>query len=222
MPATIEIAASRALDLYYANYKSNSEFFDEDDFIAHCSGLVASAYQQQYERMRQERRQEKREEIAAFDSGLLIPMKLEVKREDDDLFAVVTDPIMTFSFDEWGSGIQQVYGVNPKSAKFERTTLTGLYQLDYIPTCGVIWFCKDGNRIRFVNKTTLNLKEVRAMVLPGVGNKKMLVPDDIFEYVITTAAMTIKQGVNGVVVKKSDDGNPNKIIQTEANLPTQK
>jgi len=126
---------------------------------------------------------------------------------------------MSFPFDQQGIGLQEIMALNPKNGiHFERTTFAAKYQLDYIPNSRIIWFYLMGDKIMLINKSTTKLKKIRAFTVPSVNSEKLLVPDGIVEYVITTAAMTIKQGANGTVVKKSSDQNPNKIIQTEADL----
>lgn len=223
MPEVIEIVGQRAMDLYYTNYKSNSEYFDLEDFVAHCGGVLGAAYEQEYQRARAEMRQEKRDEIVALDASILIPEVGEVKEDDQGLYTILGTQPMAFPFDNQGIGVQDVDFVKPKSGiKFERTTAAGKYALDYIPTCMVIWFYVSGNKIRFVNKTNTKFDKIVALIAPSVNSPKLLVPDGIVEYVITTAAMTIKQGASGTIVKKASDSNPNKIIQTEADLSSLK
>jgi hypothetical protein len=223
MPTPIDIVGSRAMDLYYTNYKSNSEFWDLDDFIAHCGGVLGSVYQQEYQRERAEARSEKRDEVITFDPNILLIQELEVKAEDGEMWADLECPVMSFPFDQQGIGLQEIMALGPRNGvHFERTTFAAKYQLDYIPTSRIIWFYLMGDKIILINKTTTRLKKIRVFTVPSVNSEKLLVPDGIVEYVITTAAMTIKQGANGVVVKKSSDQNPNKLIQTEADISSVK
>ncbi len=220
MPTPIDIVAFRAMDLFYQNYKSNSEFWDIDDFVAHCGGVLGSVYQQEYNRERAEARSEKRDEVITFDPNILLIQEIEVKEEGGDIWAELECPVMSFPFDQQGVGLQEIMALAPRnSIHFERTTFAAKYQLDYIPNSRIIWFYLMGDKIMLINKSTTKLKKIRAFTVPSVNSEKLLVPDGIVEYVITTAAMTIKQGAQGTVVKKSSDQNPNKIIQTEADLP---
>lgn len=223
MPVPIEIAAQRSMDLFYQNYKSNSEFFDLEDFIAHCGGVLGSVYEQEYQRVKAEMRQEKRDEVVALDAGILIMQHLEVKEVDGELFVEFETPIMTFPFDNQGIGVQDIFSLKPSNRiPFERTTPTGKYALHYIPVCGVIWFYVTEKGVRLINKTNTKLHTIGVLSAPSVDSEKLLVPDGVVEYVITTAAMTIKQAAQGVIVKKASDGNQNKIIQTEADLSSLK
>jgi hypothetical protein len=219
MPENIEIVGSRAMDLFYQNYKSNSEFWDIDDFIAHCGGIVGSIYQQEYQRMRAEMRSEKKDEIIPFDPGILVPQVLEVKEKDGELWANLEFPIMTFPFDEQGVGLQEIISINPRNGvSFERTTSAAKYQLKYVPAGPMVWFYLVSDRIFLINKSTTRLKTLTALTVPAANSPKLMVADGIVEYVITTAAMTIKQAGDKTIVKKAADSNPNKLIQTEADL----
>lgn len=225
MPQEIEIVAQDSMDLFYQNYKSNSDFFDIEDFVRHCSGVMAGYYNQMYERARAEMRQERRDEIISFDADILLPQILKIKEDKDagELYADLEFPVMSFPFDEHGVGVQDIYAKHPNNKiNFERTTATAKYQLKYVPACPVIWFYKSVNRIRLINKTTTKLMEIVALTVPSVANPKLQVPDAIVEYVVTTAAATIKQAGQAVVVKKSEDENPNKLPQTEINLSSLK
>lgn len=223
MPVPIEIAGQRAMDLYYTNYKSNSEFFDIEDFIAHCGGVLGAVYEQAYEKVKAEMRQEKRDEIVALDAGILILQSLLVKEEDGDFFVDLEIPVMTFPFDNQGIGVQDVFSLKPKNGiHFERTTAAGKYALQYVPNCGVVWFYCEENKVKLINKTNTKLEKIGVLGAPSIDSPRLMIPDGVSEYVITTAAMTIKQGAQGVVVKKASDGNPNKVIQTEADLSSLK
>lgn len=223
MPKPIEIVAQDSMDLFYQNYKSNSDFFELEDFISHCGGVLGAFYQQEYQRVRAEMRSERRDEVAPFDPGILLLQELEVKNEDGRVWADLQHSVMSFPFDEQGMGLQDILALDPRNGlAFERTTATAAFQLEYVPRAPIVWFYMIGDRIHLINKSTAKLKKINALTVPSVYSPKLMIPDGIVEYVVTTAAMTIKQGAQGTVVKKSSDQNPNKILQTEVNLPPSK
>lgn len=224
MPVEIQIAGQRAMDLYYQNYKSNSEFFDLADFVAHCGYVLGGVYEQEYQRARAEMRQEKKDAIIPLDAGILIMQHLKVNDEYGELFVELEIPVMTFPFDNHGVGVQDIYPLKPNNRiPFERTTATGKYALDYLPVCGVIWFyVASATKVVLINKTNTKLDTIGVLGAPSVDSPRLLVPDGVVEFVISNAAATIKQAAQGVIVKKAADGNPNKIIQTEADLSSLK
>lgn len=219
MGVHIDIAGQASMDLYYTNYKSGSDFFELEDFIAHCAGVLGDIYMKGMLAQKAEFRQDKKDEIPSFDPNTLGSQVLEVIHKDGQLYATLTAPLMSFPYDEQGIGLQDIYATKPyEGVKFERTTRSSKYQLDYVPTCDVVFFYLDINVIRFVNKSLCNLKEVNVLYVPSITDPDLLVPDGVYEYVITTAAMTIKESGKNTVVKKTADQNPNKLIQTETNL----
>lgn len=218
MAVPIDIAASHAMDLYFANYRSPSDFFTEDDFITHCAGIVGNLYTQEYKNKYAEFRQERKDEIAAFDPAILNDQVLRVEKDGGDMFAKLERPVMSFPFDEQGIGLQEVMAVRPlKGVKFERTTVSAQWQLDYVSNCGIVFYYLQGSKIGFINKSVANLTEVKILYVPSIQDPNFLVPDGIYEFVVTTAAATIKEIVKGTVVKQSADGNANKLVQTEIN-----
>lgn len=220
MSVQIDIVSQRSMDLFYQNFKSNSDFFELEDFQAHCAGVVSDIYRQDYLRMKAEMRSEKVDEVVSFDPGILVRVTAEVKYENNEAFAILPESVMSFPYDNQASGIQAVLPISPIGLRFERTTAAGLYQLDYVPTVPIAWFYQQGERVWFKNKSNSRLAKVAFLIVPGIGSDKMLVSDGIVEFVITNAAATIKQAAAGTVVKKAADQNPNKIIQTEADIPT--
>lgn len=212
--------AQASMDLYYENYKANSDFFDLEDFIAHCAGVLGAVYMDGYQKMRAEYRQEKKDEIISFEPSSLVSQILDVQKDNDrgDQFSLLKFPVMSFPYDEQGVGVQVL--LDPKNCVvFERTTIGALYQLQYVPACNVVWWYLDQQtKIRYVSKGLTMPSKVHALTVPSVSDPELVIPDGVYEYVVTTAAMTIKEGVKGTVVKKSIDGNQNKILQTEANL----
>lgn len=222
MARPIAIAAQASMDLFYTNYKTNSDFFDLEDFITHCSGVLGAVYMDGYERMRAGMRQEKRDAVVSFDPGILVFQSIEVKGEGNALFATLESGVMSFPYDEQGVGVQDIIDENRPDLRFERTTFGALYQLKYVPVSNVIWWYFLSQKITFINKTTHRLTKLKALTVPSISDPNLMVPDGIFEHVVTTGAMTIKEGGKGAVVKKSLDGNQNKLIQTEADLSSLK
>lgn len=218
MPVAIDIAAQSSMDLFYAQYKSPSDYFDLADFISHCAGIVGNLYMQGYTKEYGELRQERKDEVVSFDPGILNDQLLTVERKDGELVSKLTHPVMSFPYDEQGVGLQDVKATKPlNGVKFERTTNSAQWQLDYVPNCNIIYYFLQRDKVKFINKSSVNLQEVKIWYVPSIYDPAFLVPDGIFEFVVTTAAATIKEIVKGQIIKKDIDLNPNKIIQTELN-----
>jgi hypothetical protein len=218
MPVPIDIAAQTSMDLYLKNYRTPSEFFDIDDFSRHVAGVVGNLYMEGYKKDYAELRQERKDEVVSFDPAILNDEFLDVERKDGELFSKLKHGVMSFPYDEQGIGLQDVRAIKPlNGVKFERTTSGAHWQLEYVPNCNIIFFYLERDKVRYVNKSSVNLQQVKILYVPSIHDLAFLVPDSIFEFVVTTAAATIKEIVKGTVVKKSNDLNPDAILQTELN-----
>lgn len=218
MAEHIDFVAQSALDLYYQNYKNNNEFWTLEDFRDHCAGLVANFYQQQYQAQYSELRQEKKDEVVAFDPETLNEQVVEVKQKDGRIFAKLEKPVASFPYDQQGIGVQELFAVEQPGVTFERTTLSAAWQLGVIPFTNRFFFYLERGTLQFIKKGICNVpKKIRVLYVPSVSDKDFMVPDGIREYIVTTAAMTIREGGKGVIVKKSIDQQQNKTIETEMN-----
>lgn len=128
---------------------------------------------------------------------------------------------MTFPYDRQGVGIQLVFIEEPASgiSEVERTNLSQLWQLNYLPKTDKIFFLGDVNKIRFVNKGNCNIKKVRAYTVPGVF-PEMSVPDGIVADSITKTVMMARQLYGNQITKQTLDQNNNKTIESEVNHAT--
>lgn len=218
MAVPLSIVSQYAMDLYYQNYKSNSDFFVLSDFIFHCGNTVTDFYLQQYQLQYAEIRQEKKDQVVAFSADFLGEQILKIKKEGGETFAIIEKPVMSFPFDKQNIGIQEIFVTKPSGCvDLERQTINAIWDLKYQPVNNRVFWWVDRDRIKFYTKGIYNVQEVRILYVPAANNEDAEVPDGIVKYVIDTTVLTMKQISQGVVVKKSVDGNQNKIIETEVN-----
>ncbi len=215
MAKRLSIIGQEAMDNYYTNYKSDTNFFTIDDFIRYAGNTAASIYRQYYEKQYGDTRQEKKEEVVAFDTGMLSEQVLEVENKNGNLFAKLKEPIMSFLYDQQSVGIQNVFIETPvNGGQIERTTLSQLYALRYFPVSNRVFFYGGIDTINFVNKGVCNVKTVRVFYIPSMY-PNALIADGIAEDIIKETVATIKGLSEGMVVKKSLDGNQNVVVQSE-------
>lgn len=210
MPQSLNIVASQAMDLYYQDFKSDSDFFSLDDFIDFCGNAVTDYYQQEFLSQYRELKAEKKDEIVSFPDSCLAIDTLEVK----DLKAKLKNPFAAFPRDNQNTGIQNVFITEPTMSIAERGNIDTIWQFAYLPSTNRIFFRVEGDTLIFYKKGSANVKEVQIYYVP-TANKDMLVPDGIIEYVVMNVPAKMKQVAQGTIVKKSGDGNPNKVLETE-------
>lgn len=232
MSVTLKYIAQAAMDNYLQNYRGNTDFFDLDDFITRAAAVVADLYEKTYQQKYAELRATKsaKFDLVAFDEGMLSVQELAVTydKEVGEFSSTLTAPVMTFLYDQSGVGYQLMLAVNPKSTKLERTSLNELWQIHYVPFVDrVFWMPEDG-KIKYIKKGNCNINKVKLYYIPAVQDEDGEVmpdtklPDGIANMVITGTAMLMKQAAEGVVVDKTNDLNPNKVIQSEINKETVK
>lgn len=215
MPTPIPIVGQYIMDAYYQNYKDDSEFFTISDFIFHGGATVGDYYRQEYDRARAELRQEKSDEIVGFSEDLLVPVTIPVKG------GVGTIPtgnsFMSFTFDRQTSGIQKIIVTKPSGyIQLERTNLFQSWQLRYMAKSDAIFWYYDRGAIKFFTTGSMTINEIVMLYVPGVA-PNMLVPDSLIDWTVNNTVQKMHQMQQGVVVKKSIDGNQNKIPETEIN-----
>jgi hypothetical protein len=214
MSKQLNFIGQQALDLFYQNYKSDVDFFDVDDATSYAGNAVASIYQKLFDLKRAEIRAEKKDEIVTFDVGVLSQQILNVIKSGNSYKAAFTSPIMSFFTDSNTSGIQEVIVTSPVGVEVERTSISQLWQQKFTPSTNVIFWYSDSININFIVKGNCNVNTVVVYYVPAV-NETMLVPDGIVEDAIKETLQLMMAAKNGVVIKKSIDGNQNKIMETE-------
>jgi hypothetical protein len=217
MAESLPIIAQRCMDSWYQSYKSSSQFFDLDDFVFYAGATIADIYRQEAQSKYTELRALKQEEVVSFPADWLLEQRLKIQRKDNETFAELVEPAMSFSWDNQVIGIQDILPVKPIDAIFERTTQDAAWQNRHVPfTSRVFWYVKR-NRIIFQNKGGCNINEVSALYIPAI-NDSMLVPEGIVDMAITQTVSKMKQLGQGAIEKKSVDGQgQNKTIETEMN-----
>ena len=222
MSKRLKFVAQEAMDLFYADFKSDIEFFDLDDFILYCGNSVEEIYSAWFKEQYALIRQEKKDEIVSFDPTWCDSQILDVSEIEGRLFATYKQPIMAFPYESQSSGLQNVFPVEMGAAyEFERSSLDAVWHLKYLPTTNRIFFYSDINGVGFVNKGKCNVRKARVLYIPS-PHGLMNVPDGIVDMVKTKAVATIKELDKNNVVKKSLDQNLNRIIQSELNTESLK
>lgn len=227
MAVTLKYVAQAAMDDYFQNYRGNANFFDLEDFILRAGSVIADFYQKTYQQKYVELKADKRAaiDLVAFDQGMLAMQELDVKYDKDEgeFVSTLTQPVMTFLYDQSGVGYQLLLPVNPKSTKLERTSLNELWQVQYVPFVDRVFWMPENGKIKYIKKGNCNINKVKLFYIPALQNQDgeyigdAQVPDGIVNMTITGTAMLMKQVAEGTVVKQTNDLNPNKIIQSEIN-----
>lgn len=215
MSIPITTVAAGAMDAYYRDFATDNDFFKIDDFISRCAYTLADIYQQQYMILYAEQRAEKNDGLVNFDPLWLNEQELKVTKDGDNYIAKYDKPVMSFSYGNSSSGVQEVVAVKPNEGKvLKRSSLSELSQLRYVGFVSDIFFIPLKTGLKIIQKGNCSVSILKMYYVPQAG-EDMDVPDVL-------AQMTIDQTVSNMnikppVVKKSADGNPNMVMETEIN-----
>lgn len=216
MPEALPIVGQYAMDAYYTNYRSQSEFFELSDFIFHCGATLSDIFQKEYKTKYAELRANKSDDVVGFPADWLLEQILDVQEKGGEMYAELLQPVMAFSYDNQVVGVQEVSAVQPYDTILERATVAEKWQLPYTPICGrIFWYIK-GTKVCLVKKSLCSVSKISVLYIPAIS-ESMLVPDGVIKQVIDQTVATIKELEKGLVVKKSLDGNDNKVMQLETN-----
>lgn len=217
--ASITILGQTIMDLYYQQYKSDEDFFEEEHFQYLVTVAYAKLLQDEYEKSYAKARAEKGRGEAQLNPQWFIPEDHELQASDlgDKEISLKNCPF-SFRFDEQSSSIQGVYPLGGKCSELIRTNIESLWALKHVPTTNIVWWYPVGNKIIFKN-IHCGLKRVKILYIPSLKDidDECGVPDsmqgDIMDWVLQRMSVARQGGV----IDMTADQNPNKMIETEIN-----
>lgn len=217
MAERLDKIAQYAMDAFYQNYKSDNDFFDIGDFIFHTGATVGEYLRQEFKQKYDELRADQKDEVVSFSEDWLTAATIPVSKDGK---SAPLPPMMSFPYDSQNSGLQDVFCLVPECLEMERTILSALWRLKFVPKSNKVFFAVDGTELKFVSKAEQIPSKISIRYVPTFQNEDDLVPDSIKDFVVGNTASKMFEMSKGKVVKKVLDNNPNKILQTEANIPT--
>lgn len=213
MGQPIDIVAQYTMDAFYRDYKGNADFFDIDDFIYHCGATAGDYFRQEWAAKYAELKAEKSESMVTFGDDLLLTKTLKAKPVGNGFEADIDFPVLSFTYDTQNLGIQSIFS---HGNELERTSANQRWQLAMMPVTNRVFWYVTSKKIYFYTKGPCNVGEFDVSYIPGIG-PDMIIPDGIVKYVIDTTVGVMRQLETGIVVKESNDGNRNKIMESEIN-----
>lgn len=225
MGVRIDIVAQSAMDRYYKEYKASVQFFDIEDFTAGCAFAYGRVLQEMYQLMYAELRSEKTDGLVSFDPLILNEQILPVEKVGNVRMAKFTHPIMSFGFSDQSIGVQQVTVVEPTASfgeDIERSSKTAQWQMKYVPLVNKLFFIPTKEGLIIEKKGFCNVSKVAVSYIPAPYDKNnqpitdFQVPEGMVDEIIAECIALIQSG-GLAVVKKTNDRNPNMVMESEIN-----
>ncbi len=216
MATPIKILAARVMDLYYADYASNQEFFDINDFIFNVGSTYADLLQKEYDVERQRMRSEGEEGYVTFSHDWLQTQVLTLQRksEEGEYYQLLQKP-MSFPYDKWDIGIQNIFPVGSKYRnELVRDAVDKSWQDKFLPnTNNVYWsLLKDKIIPRHSQKEAPY--QIRVVYVPEVS-LDLEIPNSRNAMITGTVLTLMRALEQNHLVKETNDGNKNKLPITE-------
>ena len=204
--------AQRAMDQFYKQFKTNSDFFGLDDFVARVGGVVADFYFQLYREKYAEIRADGNSsaEVVQFDPLHLNEQILEVDKKG---FAEYKYPVMSFVYDQQSVGVQEVLDDKTGEEVFRRTSKI---KKSLLPHTDRAYYRVKKKGLEIITDGC-KVERVAVAYIPAVSNEvDWEVPDVLVENTIIRVVASMRELDPGLV-KKTNDQNQNMAPETEIN-----
>lgn len=215
---SVDIIAQHIMDLYYQEYKSQEDFFE----LHHFEFMVSAAYykllQMEYERQYNKNLSEEGIGFITLSQDWLIKDRLELKKEKDGdrYYIELNTKPFSFLFDKQNSGIQNVIAATGKRCQdYIRTSLQERFMLCNVPITNKGYWYLEGEKTIFFEKLKCKPDEIDVYYISQLENGKGGVANGMQADIIQWVMSMFTQAKQGVVIDMTNDGNPNKVLQTE-------
>lgn len=221
--ATKREIGQRIMDLYYQQYKTNSDFFEIDDFVFQAGAAWGLSMQQEWSQKYAAERSEGNTDIfIGFDTDLQNQVILDVENKDGRYFSIIPDEIipMSFKYDNQSTGIQRLIPLGASGCgELIRADIQTSWMDCYIPTSNKkFWQPSPNNQIDYSNLGTCNLKKVAMNYIPSGDMYDFNIPSTREVEIIQTGLQLMVAARNGKVIPRINDLDGNKVIEKEANI----
>lgn len=218
--ATLIQAASAAQDLYFQDYADRKEFFDIDTFKYHFAAKYSAMLNTMFQAIRRENKAESGFSNVEINAQWLYTERIDEAKLDDlqQRFYVETKfNIFSFDFDSWGNGLNGIRPYGNNKCNLKKISNQEIRFQDIIPTTPDIYYFLEGkNKIYFLSKPPVPLSLYYVPEVLG-ANDNCVLSDNIVEEVISATLQLMFGAKSGNIIKESDDGNRNSVVQQQVN-----
>lgn len=227
----LEIISSLVMDAYYQSYAKESDFLQQEDFAQYTSMFFQQVLQEDFDKTRREMLQMGILEMG--DSPILSDAwykvkEVEVIKEGENYF--INMPT-TFSFnrDVTYSGLKAIYpssSIGDCCGKFSKIKIDQCESLKFLPKSDkTIYYFPLGDKVYF-KRVECGLKKVNVAYIPNLNDTEdnetnVSIPEGLIAEIVTRTYNFLTAARNGSVIDKTNNQNPNKIIQTEIDSQNQ-
>lgn len=211
----IETIADLTMNLYYEDFANNAEFFDLDDFINYTGIAYADLLGQEYITMYNQMRADGDSNAIEFSHDWLKTEVVKRQKDVEGWFAELSQPVMSFPFDKSDIGLQNIFPLG-SNFQFEliRSSISQTWQDEFLPlTCKVFWALL-GQKIYLNSSLKEPPPELKIVYVPA-ASLDLDIPASRQKMVIQNTIQLMREAAKGYIIKETNNGNLNPIIQGE-------
>lgn len=204
------------MDLFYQDYASNEEFFSLDDFIFQTGSAYADILSKEFDVARLMMKQEGIDTYVSFSHDWLQTQVLQLQRKSEggEYYQLLQKP-MSFPYDKWDSGIQNVFPVGAKyNSELVRATIDTNWMNKFSPLSKTIYFNYLKDRIYPVTSLQSAPPSIRVVYIPEVS-LDLEIPNSRNAMISVAVLTVMRKLAEGFLVGETNDQNKNKLPITE-------
>lgn len=210
---SLEQTAQLVMDLYYKNYKQESEFFVLTHFIYLCCTTYAKIINDMYAEEKKKNKDSDGFSFANFSGPWLLEEWCEIKKNDDGVSYIETSmPCFVFDFDALASSVHSIQkGAKGQCGDVMRLSNKDYWKIDKLPVTGDIYWYQLGEKILLPN-LKCDPGKLKTYYLPALlpSNPQCMLPETMADGIITTT-LEIMFGAKKetMLTKMANNSNPN-------------
>jgi len=217
--STLSWVAQMMQDFYYKELKTDSDFFETDHFIYCVRAVYAKLIDADAKEARQLDKVESGYYTISLSQDWLIEEEVEFKETDSNSGVYVGNLKHTpyaFAYDRMTYSVQTVEPLN-NCKPYTRISADQKFKLRHIAKTDMVFFYIVANRIHLINQSACTPDKAVVMYAPSLSGN----PDEVFVPlnkhfdIVTIGAKLLLEIVSNVIIDKTNNQNPNKIIQSE-------
>ena len=201
------------MDLYYQDYRSSFDFFDEGDFLFHTGAAYAEMLGGEFDKARAE----SGGNTVEFSGDLLLSAVIETQKDSAGFFAALPEPIMSFPYDSRNSGIQNILPIGETTPEYIRSSISQGWYNDYLPNSNKVFWNLVGNRIN-LSSNLRNPPALSTLIYVPAISATISIADGRVNAIVKATIGLLREASKGFIVKETNDGNLNKVASEESDI----
>lgn len=212
--------AEKAMDLYYQDYKAESDFIDE----THFAFMVVAAYNKlisdEFTQSKLINKQMSGFSMVELSEDWTKTERLKVEEDDGERIVKLPGNVITFPFDALGSGVQGLKLIGGSCKEVVRISHDDTWQIELIETTQTFFYVRRDRGV-FINLKCFPT-DVKVTWVPEISADDMesFIPEAKVLPIITTVLEMMFAAKNGKVVDKTANDNQNAVMQSEIDKNT--